>query len=384
MQKDLYFDYCATTPVRPEVLQAMLPYFQDQFGNSMSLTHSYGQEAHKVAEASRKQIAELLGCQQKEVIFTSGATEANNWVLQGVITHLRQSNSLEPIHIISSPVEHNSILKCLDYLKKHLQVEVDFAPVNSYGQVEIDQIKTLIKPHTKLMSLMWVNNEIGTINPIREIASLCQEKGILFHTDATQAVGKIPLNLSEVPVDFLSFSGHKIYGPKGIGALITRKKLSPLIFGGGHEFGLRSGTLNIPGIVGLATALEISQQELSNNLRKFEKFREILLRKLENSQIKFHLNGHPSERAPHVLSLTFSGANLPTVIPGLAVSRGSACLSGCASQSHVLKAIGVSFADMANTIRFSLGSPTSPEDLEMALGILTKHLTKDINPRVET
>ncbi|MBO9666429.1 MAG: cysteine desulfurase, partial [Bdellovibrio sp.] len=268
-QKDqgIYFDYNATTPVDPQVYSAMEPYFKEYFGNPASAAHHWGWAAENATQKARMQVASLIGAKASEITFTSGATESNNWVMFGLLSKLREENPTGPIHFITSNVEHSSIMKGMDALKK-LNVEVDFLPVNNHGQVEVATVLKAIKPHTKLMSFIWVNNEIGTINPIPEIAKVCKENQIYLHTDATQAIGKIPVNVNEMGIDLMSFSGHKIYGPKGVGALYIRSQnpkvvLNPLIYGGGQEKGLRSGTLNVPAIVGLGVASEICKTTLT-------------------------------------------------------------------------------------------------------------------------
>ncbi|MGZ3781698.1 MAG: cysteine desulfurase family protein, partial [Pseudobdellovibrionaceae bacterium] len=252
--KNIYLDYNATTPVDPQVFQAMEPYFKEYFGNPASAIHQWGWMAENAVSKARSQVASLIGAKTSEVIFTAGATESNNWCVFGLISKIREENPKEPIHFITSCIEHSSVMKSMQEAQK-MGVEVDFLPVNKFGQVELDAVRKAIKPHTKLMSFIWVNNEIGTINPIPEIAKLAKEHQIYLHTDATQAAGKIPLNVTEMGIDLMSFSAHKIYGPKGVGALYIRSKdpkvqINPLIYGGGQEKGLRSGTLNVPAIVG--------------------------------------------------------------------------------------------------------------------------------------
>lgn len=287
--KDIYLDYNATTPVDPQVFLAMEPYFKIHFGNPASAGHHWGWAAENAVNKARAQVASLIGAKPSEITFTGGATESNNWVIFGLISKIREENPYEPIHIITSCVEHSSIMKALPVAQK-MGVEVDFLPVNRFGQIEIETLRAAIKPHTKLISLIWVNNEIGTINPLQEVAALAKENKIYLHTDATQAVGKIPVNVTETGIDLMSFSGHKIYGPKGIGAMYIRSKdpkvqINPLIYGGGQEKGLRSGTLNVPGIVGLGMAAEICQQNLPMESVRMTELRKLLWQKLQSQML---------------------------------------------------------------------------------------------------
>lgn len=361
----------------------MEPYFKEQFGNPASAGHQWGWTAGHATDKARMQIAQLIGAKPSEVIFTAGATESNNWVIFGLISKLREENPSEPIHIISSCVEHNSIMRALEAAQK-LGVEVDFLPVNQYGQVEVSTVKNAIKPHTKLMTFIWVNNEIGSCNPISEIAALAKERQIYLHTDATQAVGKIPVNVIAEGVDLMSFSAHKIYGPKGVGALYIRSKdpkvqINPLIFGGGHERGLRSGTLNVPAIVGFGAAAEIASQVQAAEAARLLELRLFFWEQLQSIAPEIRLNGHPKERAPNNLNVTLPGVRSEFLLPKLqklGVSTGSACSSGAVSVSHVLKGLGVSEEDAHCTLRLSLGRWTTQADLLTATEILRKALAE--------
>lgn len=373
----IYLDYNATTPVDPRVFAAMEPYFKEFFGNPASAGHHWGWTAENAVTKARSQVANLIGCKSNEVIFTGSATESNNWVIFGLISKIRDENPTEPIHFITSTIEHSSIMKAMTAAQK-MGIEVDFLPVNKYGQVEIETLKKAIKPHTKLMSFIWVNNEIGSINPLPEIATIAKENKIYLHTDATQAAGKIPLNVTEMGIDLMSFSAHKIYGPKGVGALYIRGKdpkvlLNPFIYGGGQERGLRSGTVNVPGVVGFGTACEICLQNLAPETAHMLELRESLWSKLQTAIPGIRLNGHPTLRAPNNLNITLPGRKTEQILPRLqklGVSTGSACGTGAMVVSHVLSGIGLSIEEVQCSLRLSLGRWTSEEDIDRAAQIL--------------
>jgi len=377
----IYLDYNATTPVDPQVFQAMEPYFKEHFGNPASAGHHWGWVAENAVTKARAQVASLIGAKPLEITFTAGATESNNWVIFGLINKLREENPSEPIHFITSKVEHSSVMRAMEAARK-MGVEVDFLPVNSYGQVEIETIRKAIKPHTKLMSFIWVNNEIGTINPIPEIARLAKEHKIYLHTDATQAVGKIPVDATAMGVDLMSFSAHKIYGPKGIGALYIRSKdpkvqINPFIYGGGQERGLRSGTLNVPAIVGLGVAAEICQNHLAEEAARLLELRHLFWQKIQAAIPGVRLNGHPTERAPNNLNITLPGHKTEQLLPRLqklGVSTGSACGTGTMVISHVLTGIGLSTDEVQCSLRLSLGRWTTREELLQAVEILKNAL----------
>lgn len=321
----------------------------------------YKKQGHKSQLASAP-------CRMK--FFTSGATESNNWVVRGLLETARQ-----PLHFITSPTEHSSILSAFKWLEGQSNVEVSWAPVNKYGQVSVDDVAKLIRPTTRLMSFMWVNNETGSLNPILQLTKLAKENKIYLHSDATQAVGKIPVHVENSPVDLLSLSGHKIYGPKGVGALFIRSRnpkvqISPLLLGGGQERGLRAGTLNVPGIVGLGEACSIAAAVQQQESMRQAGLRDLLQQNLVESFPGLQINGHPDERSPNTLNVTFKGYVVPAQIAAIAISRGSACNSESMRASPVLQALGLSETDAQNTLRLSLGRSTSKEDILATIGIL--------------
>lgn len=375
--KDIYLDYNATTPVDPKVFQAMEPYFKEHFGNPASAGHHWGWVAESAVATARGQVASLIGAKSSEITFTAGATESNNWVLFGLLSKLREKNPDEPIHFITSCVEHSSIMKSMRAVQK-MGVEVDFLPVNKYGQVEIETVRKALKPHTKLMSFIWVNNEIGSINPIPELARIAKENKIYLHTDATQAVGKIPVNATEMGIDLMSFSAHKIYGPKGTGALFIRStdpkvQINPLIYGGDQERGLRSGTLNVPAIVGFGKASEICQTNLLEESQRLTQLRSSFWQSLQDRIPGIRLNGHPTERAPNNLNVTLPGYKTEQLLPRLqkiGVSTGSACGTGAMVISHVLTGLGMTPENIQCSLRISIGRWTTQEELTRATEIL--------------
>ncbi|MGE5086518.1 MAG: cysteine desulfurase family protein [Bacillota bacterium] len=374
--QDIYFDYNATTPVDPTVFKAMEPYFKEAFGNPASAAHHWGWAAENAVQKARMQVASSVGAKASEIIFTSGATESNNWVIFGLLSKIRDENPNEKIHYITSCVEHSSIMKGMAAVQK-MGVEVDFLPVNSFGQVELETVRAAIKPHTKLISLIWVNNEIGSINPIAEVAKLAKEKQIYFHTDATQAMGKIPVNVTELGIDMMSFSAHKIYGPKGVGGLYLRSKnpqvqINPLIYGGGQEKGLRSGTLNVPAIVGLGVAAELCQQGLITEAAHLTALRNLLWEKLQVAIPGVRLNGHPTERSPINLNVTLP-VKAESIVPRLqklGISTGSACSSGTMAVSHVLSGLGLTPDQAQSSVRLSIGRWTTEDEVFRAVDIL--------------
>lgn len=385
LQQDngIYLDYNATTPVDPRVYSTMEPYFKEFFGNPASAGHHWGWIAENAVSKARTQVANFIGCKGMEVTFTGGATESNNWVIFGLISKLREENPESPIHFITSTVEHSSIMKGMAAAQK-MGVEVDFLPVNKFGVVELEAVKAAIKPHTKLMSFIWVNNEIGSINPIPEIAAVCKENKIYLHTDATQAVGKIPVNVTEMGIDLMSFSAHKIYGPKGVGALYIRGKdpkvqLNPLIYGGGQERGLRSGTVNVPAVVGFGTACELCQQNFTAEVQHMKDLRDFLWSELQQNIPGVKLNGHPTDRSPANLNITLPGIKTEQILPRLqklGVSTGSACGTGAMVVSHVLKGLGMSTEEVQCSLRLSLGRWTTQEELSRAAQILKQAIQK--------
>lgn len=366
MSKPLYFDYSATTPLDPRVLESMLPYLREEFGNSSS-QNAYGWEAEKAVQKARQQAAEAIGCRPQEIFFTSGSTESNNWALRGLADSFRQENSA-PIHILSTAVEHSSVRMSLDNMQAHAGVQVEYIPTSRDGRVDVEDIRKRIRPTTRIFSFMWVNNELGSVNPMAEIAALAREHSIYFHTDATQAVGKLPVDIKKIPVDLLSLSAHKIYGPKGVGLLFVRSQnprvsIAPLFYGGGQERDLRSGTVNVPGVVGLGHALSLVKNSVQEEMDKAWRSRRQLLAAWSKAGLPFRLNGPAEQTAPQILNLTFPPAGAGTIqLPGVAFSRGSACHADSLEESHVLQSIGLNAGEAENSIRLSFGRPTTPED----------------------
>ncbi len=375
----IYLDYNATTPLDPRVLETMLPYFQQHFGNAASSQHPWGWTASRAVEKSRQQVAGLLAAKPSEIFFTSGATEGNNWVFQSLFNQWQDSAVGGSFHILSSSVEHSSVLKNLEALKKKGAL-IELVPVNSYGQVDVAEVKKRIRPDTRLMSFIWANNEIGSLNPMNELGALAHQHKIYFHSDATQAVGKIKVNLEITKVDFLTLSAHKIYGPKGSGALYVRStdpriQLDPLILGGGQEKGLRSGTVNVPAVVGLGWACEFCRLEMDQSLIRFTNMRDEFVKNLMAEIPGTKLNGHPSDRVYSNISLTMASKTVADALPALmrlGFSTGSACHSGTMTGSYVLKSIGLSQEQMASTLRLSIGRFTTADELNEALRLLKK------------
>ncbi|KPK78946.1 MAG: cysteine desulfurase IscS [Phycisphaerae bacterium SM23_33] len=366
----VYLDNNATTPVDPRVLEAMLPYLREHFGNAASRSHSFGWTAEAGVEKARRQVAELIHADPREIIFTSGATESDNLAIKGAAEmHREQGN-----HIVTCQTEHKAVLDTCEYLARH-GFEVTFLKPDSDGLVAPEQVADAVTDRTILITLMTANNEIGTIHPIAEIAAAARRKGALFHTDATQAVGKIPIDVQAMGVDLLSLSAHKIYGPKGIGALYVRRRqprvrLAIQMHGGGHERGLRSGTLNVPGIVGLGAAAEICGREMPEESRRLTGLRDRLHRGITEALDEVTLNGHPTRRLPNTVNLSFAyveGESLMMKLSDVAVSSGSACTSASLEPSFVLKALGVGDDLAHGSIRFSLGRFNAAEEIEYAI-----------------
>ena len=360
-----YLDYNSTTPIDPRVLEAMLPFLKDNFANASS-SHYFGQSINEKVKQAREQIADFINAESNELIFTSGATEAINIAIKGGA----ESYSNKGKHIITVSTEHKAVLDtCKDLERKGF--EVTYLPVLSNGLIDLVELQKAIRTDTILVSVMYVNNETGVIQPIKEIAKLAHEKGALFMTDATQAVGKIEIDVNDLGIDLLCFSGHKMYAPKGIGALYVRNKtkLSPLIHGGGHEQGLRSGTLNVPGIIALAKACEIASEEMALNQRNISALRD----KLETELIKLpntSLNGDSIKRIYNTTNICFKGQDANVLIgrmKNIAVANGSACSSAVVEPSHVLKAMGLSDDDAFASLRFSLGKYNTIEDIETVI-----------------
>ena len=361
-------DNQATTPVDARVLEAMLPCFKEDFGNAASRNHIFGWKAEKLVENARAQIASIIHADPKEIIFTSGATESDNIALKGAVEMYREKGN----HVITQVTEHKAILDTAKYLEKQ-GVRVTYLPVDCTGLINLDELRARLTNKTILISIMAANNEIGTIQPIEEIGRIAKERGILFHVDAAQAVGKIPIDVEKMGIDILSFSAHKMYGPKGIGALFVRRKnprvrLAPVIHGGGHEKGLRSGTLNVPAIVGFGKACEIAERELSQESARLLKLRKRLFEKITGELDEVYLNGHPEKRLPGNLNLSFAYVEGESLLMSLseeiAVSSGSACTSASVEPSYVLKALGVREDLVHSSLRFGLGRFTTEEEVD--------------------
>jgi cysteine desulfurase len=358
MSKPIYFDNHATTPVDPRVLEAMIPYFTENFGNAASRNHAYGWVAEDAVEKGRKQIASLIGANSKEIVFTSGATESNNLAIKGVAEMYAEKGN----HIITAATEHKAVLDTCKHLEKK-GCRITYLPLKGDGLVDLDMLRDAITDKTILISIMYANNEIGVIQPVKEIGKIAKERGVLFHSDAVQACGKIPVNVIEDGIDLLSITGHKLYGPKGVGALYVRRRnprvqLTAQMDGGGHERGMRSGTLNVPGIVGLGAACEIAQKEMPAESVRLRALRDRLRATLEANLEEVYINGTMEHRLPNNLNMSFAyveGESLLMGINDIAVSSGSACTSATLEPSYVLKALGLG-DDLAHTsIRFGLG-----------------------------
>lgn len=362
-EEPIYLDHNATTPVDRRVLEKMLPYFCEVYGNASSTDHLHGSRAKEAVSNARESIAKNLGCRKEsEILFTSGATEANNLALIGIFRRYREKGN----HIIASTIEHPAILDTLKYLQNE-GAEVTLLPVSSNGLIDLEVLKKAIKKETILISVMFANNEIGTIQPISEIGVLAKSKGIIFHSDAAQAVGHEKINVYEMNIDLLSFSAHKFYGPKGIGGLFVRSyspliKLAPISFGGGHERGMRSGTLNVPGIVGMAEALHLANKEMNDEKHRLKEKTAEILQMVKQAIPDIRLNGHSQNRLAHNLSLTIPGVEAKALIhllkTKLSFSAGSACSTIKVEPSHVLRAIGLKDDEIFQTIRFGLGRAT--------------------------
>lgn len=385
--KPIYFDNNATTPVRPEVFAAMAPFLAPEggFGNPSSL-HALGQEAYGAMEAAREKVAALLGAADPgEIVFTSCGTESDNAAVIGAAFAHREKGR----HLITSAVEHHAVLHACDYLEQAHGFQVTRLPVDRYGRVSPDDLRRALRPDTLLVSIMAANNEIGTMEPLPELGAVCREAGILFHTDAVQSAGKVPLNLKDLPVDLASISGHKLYGPKGIGALYIRRgvQLHALLHGGAHEKNRRAGTENVPGAVGLGEACRLALEEMAAEEPRVRGLRDRLEKGLRERIPLVFLNGHPTERLGNTTNLTFEAVEGESLVlaldqagftlkndhlPGVEVSTGSACASGLLEPSHVLKAIGVAPERIHGSVRFSLGHFNTDADVDMALDIVPR------------
>ncbi|MDW8197532.1 MAG: IscS subfamily cysteine desulfurase [Gemmataceae bacterium] len=375
----IYMDNNSTTRCDPRVVDAMLPYFTEKYGNAASRSHAYGWEAEAAVEQAREQIAAILGASAKEIIFTSGATESNNLAIKGVAGMYRKKGN----HIITQATEHKAVLDTCKRLERE-GFQVTYLPVDQYGQVHPDQVREAITEKTILVSIMTANNEIGTLQPISAIGRICKEKGVLFHTDAVQAVGKIPLDVEAMGIDLLSLTAHKIYGPKGIGALYVRKKdprvrLEPQIDGGGHERGMRSGTLPVPLIVGFGRACAIAQAEMHEEVPRTFALRERLRQGIMSRLPETYLNGHPTERLPGNANISFAyveGEGLMMGIKDVAVSSGSACTSASLEPSYVLRALGVGDELAHSSIRFGIGRFNTQEEVDYVVDLVVREVNR--------
>lgn len=374
----IYLDYAATTPTDPQVVEAMKPYFSEKYGNPSSI-HSFGQETKAAIEKAREQVAKLIGAKPDEVVFTSGGTEADNFALEGVAF----ANEKKGNHIIISAIEHHAVTECCAFLKKR-GFEITYLPVDKDGLVDPDAVKKAIIPKTVLVSVMHANNEIGTIEPISEIAKVVKEKGIYFHTDAVQTAGHIPLNVNELGVDLLSMSAHKLYGPKGVGALYVRKgtRMVSFLHGGGQENGRRASTENVPGIVGFGVAAELALRDVKNGeSKKLFPLRDKLIRGILEKIPDSLLNGHPTQRLPNNVNVSIKYVEGESMLLnldmlGIAASSGSACTSGSLDPSHVLLAIGLPHEIAHGSLRFTLGKYTTEAEIDYVLEHLPKIIEK--------
>jgi cysteine desulfurase len=375
MKLPIYLDYHATTPVDPRVLEAMLPYFTEVFGNAASIQHPYGAEAKAAVDKAREQIAHILNAQAREIVFTSGATEANNLAIKGIMYARREQGK----HIITCTTEHKAVLDICRQLEAE-GFKVTYLPVSRDGHISLEELEHSITKETVLVSLMAANNEIGTLHPLKAIGAICSRHGVAFHTDATQAVGKIPLDVENMQIDLLSMSAHKFYGPKGIGALYVRKrgkhiKLAAQMLGGGHEGGLRSGTLNVPLIVGMGKALDIAEAEMKSDEHRIRELRDLLLDKLQSSVDGITVNGDLVNRLYNNLNIQIKGVRssaLMVSMKEIAISAGSACTSAVPQPSHVLKAIGLTNYQADCSIRIGLGRGTTREEVDYLVRRLTE------------
>ncbi len=375
--KRIYLDYSATTPTHPEVVKAMLPYFTDVFGNPSSI-HSYGQEAKGAIEEARVKVADLIGARGEEIIFTSGGTEADNFALKGVAF----ANESKGNHIITGSIEHHAVIETCKFLERRGFL-VTCLPVDEYGLIDPGDVKKAITDKTILISVMQANNEMGTIEPIAEIGRIARDAGIYFHTDAVQVVGHIPVDVNELEVDLLSMSAHKLYGPKGVGALYIRKgtKLIPFMHGGDQERRRRASTENIPGIVGLGKAVELARQEMGEEAERLTYLRDQLIKGLLERIDHTCLNGHPLKRLPNNVNVSVDFVEgesmlLNLDLEGICASTGSACSSSSLEPSHVLLALGLSPEQAHGSLRFSLGKWTGEEEIERVLEILPRIVAK--------
>jgi len=380
LKKPVYMDNHATTRVDSRVLDAMLPYFTEKYGNAASRNHSFGWEAEEAVDRARNQIAALIGAKSKEIIFTSGATESDNLAIKGVVEFYKDKGN----HVISCVTEHKAVLDSCRALERSGKATVTYLSVDKYGMVDPDAVRRAITDKTVLITIMWANNEIGTIHPIAEIGKIAKEKGIIFHCDAVQAIGKVPVDFEKAGVDLASITAHKIYGPKGIGAIYVRSKgprvrLTPQMDGGGHERGMRSGTLNVPGIVGLGVACEIAGMDMPEEAQRLIQLRSQLQAGLFERLDEIYVNGHPTERLPGNLNVSFAyveGESLLMGINDIAVSSGSACTSATLEPSYVIRALGIGDELAHSSIRFGLGRFNTLEEVDYVTDRVSKEVKR--------
>jgi cysteine desulfurase len=385
-KRPIYLDYAATCPVDPRVLEAMLPYFSDRYGNAASRTHVFGWQAEEAVEAARREIATSLNADPKEITFTSGATESNNLAIKGVIEYLVETGKK---HIITAVTEHKAVLDTCKHLERH-GCEVTYLAVAVDGRVTPEQVAAAIRPDTAIASLMLANNETGVVNPVTEIGAVCRAAGVLFHTDAVQAFGKIPVDVEAMNIDLASLSAHKLYGPKGVGALYIRRRkprvrIAPQIHGGGHERGTRSGTLNVPGIVGFGYAAKLAREELVSESARILGLREHLRRRLVTEIPHAIVNGSLEHRLPGTLNISFAyveGESLLMGLKDIAVSSGSACTSASLEPSYVLRAMGLDDEMAHSSLRITIGRFTTVEELDFVADLIGREVARlrDMSP----
>jgi cysteine desulfurase len=381
----IYLDHNATTPMDPRVLEKMTPYFTEHFGNASSRNHAYGWAAEDAVDKARHQVASLIGGTAKEIIWTSGATESNNLAIKGVAEMYAEKGK----HLISAIHEHKAVLDPIKRLQRQ-GYDVTWLEPGKDGIITADQVRDAIRDDTILVTIMWANNELGTINQVPEIGKVCKDKGVVFHTDATQWVGKMPTNVEEAGIDLLSATGHKMYGPKGCGFLYVRRRrprvrVAPSIDGGGHERGMRSGTLNVPGIVGVGAAAELCEHEMSDDAIRLGTLRKKLEDGITAKLDMAVINGHPTQRLPHTTNISFpyvEGESLMMAIKEIAVSSGSACTSASLEPSYVLKALGLGDELAHSSIRFGLGRITTEEEIDYVIEKVVHNVQKllDLSP----
>ncbi len=375
--REVYLDYSATTPVKKEVLDAMIPFFTEEYGNPSSL-YKKGRYAKAAISDARKKIADLIGATDREIIFTSGGTEADNWAVKGVA----YGNKHKGNHIITTKTEHHALLHTCEHLAES-GFEITYLDVDQYGMIKLEDLKKAINEKTILVSIIFANNEIGTIQPIKEIGELTKNHGVLFHTDAVQALGNTEINVKDMNIDLLSMSSHKIYGPKGIGALYINKKvkLPNYIHGGAQEYQKRAGTENVPGVIGFGKAAELAKENMEAHIKKLTELRKYFIDKIFEKIDTVSLNGHPDKRLPGNINMTFSYVEGETMllyldVQGISASSGSACSSSSFEASHVLKAIGIPLENALSSIRFTVGDFTTKEDLDYVIETIVTIVNK--------